>query len=204
VGYNYQVGNAFVAGLEADIQGATIRGRGSFTGAGAGFTTFGRTTFTDSVSSAVEHEKRVDWLGTVRGRIGYLATPTLLAFATGGLAYGGVTANSHISQFWGGDDLVFELHSPGGVGAFSDTRVGWTVGGGLEWMFMPNWSVKGEYLYYDLGTATWNSDPVYTVANHFQTSTSVANSLIAQSTTRFDGHIARAGVNYHFGWGARR
>ena len=38
-----------------------------------------------------------------------------------------------------------------GVGSFSDTRVGWTVGGGLEWMFLPNWSAKVEYLYYDLG-----------------------------------------------------
>jgi outer membrane immunogenic protein len=36
----------------------------------------------------------------------------------------------------------------------SETRTGWTVGGGVEWAFWNNWSVKGEYNYYDFGTSS--------------------------------------------------
>jgi outer membrane immunogenic protein len=200
-GYNYQWGNNFVVGLEADIQGAGIRGRGGFLGLGSASVDFEGATFTDNVVSTVEHRKTVDWLGTVRGRLGYLVTPTLLAFATGGLAYGGVTADTTIAQSWAGNDLGPLLQTTGGAGHYSNTRVGWTVGGGLEWMFAPNISVKAEYLYYDLGSATWGSGPASTSFTSPGAGTFV-DSIVLQSRTRFDGHIARAGVNYHFNWGA--
>jgi outer membrane immunogenic protein len=82
-------------------------------------------------------------------------------------------------------------------GSFSDTRVGWTVGGGLEWLFLPNWSAKVEYLYYDLGSVSTN----FLLPQHDNASGNNALS-VGQTTTRFDGHIVRAGVNYHFNWGA--
>ena len=44
-------------------------------------------------------------------------------------------------------------------GSFSNSRVGWTAGGGVEWLFAPNWSVKVEYLYYDLGSVTYGLSP---------------------------------------------
>ena len=84
-----------------------------------------------------------------------------------------------------------------GASAFSDTRVGWTAGAGLEWMFMPNWSAKVEYLYYDLGTV--NSAffiPAVDNVTGFQAF------FAGQSRARFNGNIVRAGVNYHFNWGA--
>ena len=41
-------------------------------------------------------------------------------------------------------------------------RLGWSAGAGVEWMFNPKWSVKAEYLYYDLGTAnTANVGPLF-------------------------------------------
>ena len=80
---------------------------------------------------------------------------------------------------------------------FSDTRVGWTVGGGLEWMFWPNWSAKVEYLYYDLGSVTFT----LRVCSPQRVS-GIGSRNSTQSTTRFDGHIVRVGVNYHFNWGA--
>jgi outer membrane immunogenic protein len=68
----------------------------------------------------------------------------------------------------------------------SETRAGWTVGGGVEWMFAPRWSVKAEYLYVDLGTF----------------STTSADSLAPIATIVHDNrlreNIARLGVNYHF------
>jgi outer membrane immunogenic protein len=199
-GYNYQWGGNFVVGFEADIQGSGIRGRGHFIGMHANASDIEGATHINSVFSTVEHEKSVDWLGTARGRLGYLVTPTLLVYATGGLAYGGVRADSRVAQSWGGPDAVnVALLSASSGGSFSDTRVGWTVGGGVEWMFAPNLSLKAEYLYYDLGSVSWNSGFIATFTNQ---AISPANIVGARSQTRFDGHVARAGVNYHFNWGA--
>ena len=73
-------------------------------------------------------------------------------------------------------------------------RTGWTGGGGVEWMFLPKWSAKVEYLYYDLGTATTTPlQAVYGAKGQFSN---------ASYQARFNGDVVRAGVNYHFGWGA--
>jgi outer membrane immunogenic protein len=191
VGYNWQFANAFVAGIEADIQGVA-GARGSTGSLGGGVPTL----FPDeTILSARSVSRGLDYLGTVRGRLGYLATPTLLAYVTGGLAYGGANASTGILQantFDGAEPDVFAS-----AGSFSDTRVGWTVGGGLEWMFLPNWSAKVEYLYYDLGEAT------YALSNleNVQSGGVARYRSYVQSSARFDGHIARAGVNYHFNFG---
>ena len=96
---------------------------------------------------------RVNWYGTVRGRLGFLFTPTLLVYGTGGLAYGGVNTTVNHNTLMVSFPLTSQGLAPGSA-SFSDTRVGWTAGGGLEWMFMPNWSAKVEYLYTDLGTTS--------------------------------------------------
>lgn len=165
IGYNYQLYNSFVLGLEADIQGVASDRVAANVYSGTG---------------AASISRGLDYLGTARGRVGYLVTPTLLAYATGGLAYGQTTLSS---SYYGGAT---------GSDSLSDTRVGYTVGGGLEWLFMPHWSAKAEYLYYDLGTATTPG------AAFAYTDGAGAQSSWAQSTTRFDGHVVRAGVNYHF------
>ena len=72
------------------------------------------------------------WLATVRGRVGY-AFDRFLPYITGGLAVGDIKASR--PGFAGGDD----------------TNVGWTVGGGLEFVIAGNWTAKAEYLYVDLG-----------------------------------------------------
>jgi len=187
IGYNWQFMNNFVAGVEADIQGVAgnsgsrnIFGVGvdpTLPPAGSTFVTLG------------SRSSRLDYLGTVRGRLGWLFTPTLLVYGTGGLAYGGVSTNATYVT----NEVGLPLSSIASS-AFSDTRVGWTAGGGLEWMFMPNWSAKVEYLYYDLGTVA-------------STAVAVEPAFIdwAYTTTtrqRFNGNIVRAGLNYHFNWGA--
>ena len=80
----------------------------------------------------------------MRGRFGYLLMPTLLIYGDGGLAYGGVNVSTSIFQA----NLPF-TPAFASFGNLSGTEVGWTAGGGVEWMFLPNWSVKAEYLYYD-------------------------------------------------------
>jgi outer membrane immunogenic protein len=151
-GLNYQFGPSFVLGFEVDLQGADLNSTTWLT------TTTGIT-------------KDTEWLGTVRGRVGFLVTPSLLVFGTGAFAYGSVEAS---------------VFGPGITGHFEDTLTGWTAGGGLEWLFTPNASIKAEVLYYDLGDAT------------FTTTTPLGPSV---TEIQYDGFIARLGLNFHFNWG---
>jgi outer membrane immunogenic protein len=228
VGYNYQWGPNFVIGIEADMQGTGIRGRSNGIGNGWGSVSipYLMQPFSDSVGSSnnswnansagvTSVNAGVDWLGTVRGRVGYLFTPTMLLYATGGLTYGGVYANVNHASFTGiapnmGGIKVAEAFGPGmggnsfssvnytfiGGGNKSQTLVGWNVGGGIEWMFMPNWSLKAEGIYWNMGNMTL---PTATVAvapdsNHIP--------LVTYGAARvnYQGVIARAGINYHFNW----
>lgn len=196
IGYNWQFFNSFVGGVEADIQGvASSQSDGSFWN---GADVFGVGTF----GSMIRTSRSLDYIGTVRGRLGWLFTPTLMVYGTGGLAYGGVTVNSGVSQYvLAPPGLAASVLPSFGSGAFADTRVGWTVGGGLEWLFWPNWSAKVEYLYYDLGSVNYSISPL--VANTvFLPPIDLFGSIYPSSSTRFDGHIVRAGLNYHFNWGA--
>jgi len=204
-GYNYQFNPNIVVGLELDIQGSGVRGSGPFSsGVGTGTVPIGPPfPVENTVFGVGQSQKTLDWFGTVRGRIGYLFMPTVLVYATGGLAYGGVTANSSISPIYVPGVGAFGAPPPpitsGGVsGRNSDTRVGWTVGAGLEWMITQNLSAKVEYLYYDLGSATWSNSPALMTKGPFQDQLFTSS----QSSTRFDGHIVRVGLNYHFNWGA--
>jgi outer membrane immunogenic protein len=189
IGYNWQFNNNFVVGVEADIQGVTSSS--STAASSAILPGVGNNWTIGQVATA---SRNLDYIGTVRGRLGWLITPALLVYGTGGLAYGGVTANAGVTQ------VVFQ-QPPAyfSTGAFSDTRAGWTAGGGGEWMFSPNWSAKVEYLYYDLGSVTFNQSPLVNVG---AIPGVIWYSNAVQSSTRFNGHIVRAGLNYHFNWGA--
>jgi outer membrane immunogenic protein len=240
IGYNYQWGPNFVAGLEADIQGTTIQGSGGYSGAsqdsiawkdpvfpGNAPCSLNGCIFTRTPLGYGQVTAGIDWMGTVRGRLGYLVTPTALIYGTGGLAYGGVHASATHggvmgATLTGANDAQFPTPYPyskyngtyavpmiPGAGNYSNTQVGWTAGGGVEWMFMPNWSVKAEALYYDLGCANIYSSPVSLVSpltvklggiNVTSGQPLIANSPVTH--IKFDGVIARAGINYHFNWGA--
>jgi outer membrane immunogenic protein len=188
IGYNWQFTPQFVGGVEADIAGVAHSGKLNSVSA-----------FPDPVAgqppmlTAFGGNKSLDYIGTVRGRLGWLFTPTLLVYGTGGLAYGG--ANISASWFLLRPNLAPAFSPDVAASTFSDTRVGWTAGGGVEWMFAPNWSAKAEYLYYDLGSVV---TPVALLVD-----TGNGNQLaFNRASTRFNGHIIRAGVNYHFNWGA--
>jgi outer membrane immunogenic protein len=182
-GYNWQFTN-WVIGLETDIQGASNNNDQDTITNTTRITTPGlppNTLLTGIITSS----KDLKWLGTVRGRLGFLAAPSFLVYGTGGLAYGKVEATTTIS------DNIFDLVTNGSL---SDKRTGWTVGGGVEWMFAPHWSVKAEYLYYDLGQVTWSLADINQIINQITPVLQTAS----QSTTRFNGNIVRAGINWHF------
>ncbi|MCI0734774.1 MAG: outer membrane beta-barrel protein [Beijerinckiaceae bacterium] len=191
IGYNLQFGTSWLVGLEADIQG--IAGASNFNSA---FAVTPRVGFfpPNTVNTALFVSKSIDYLGTVRGRLGFLWTPTFLIYGTGGLAYGGVQSDTAI---FGGQVPNTGSSNFAGIGSYTNTRVGWTAGGGLEWLFAPNWSVKAEYLYYDLGRATYSGGPFVATLNATGAITFIN---VSQTSTRFNGNIVRAGINYHFNW----
>jgi outer membrane immunogenic protein len=91
-------------------------------------------------------------------------------YATGGLALANV-------------DTASTVNFNGTINNVSDstTHAGWTLGAGLEWMFVPGgpWSAKVEYLYVDLGHA---STPL----------------PISNNDRSITENIFRIGINYHF------
>jgi outer membrane immunogenic protein len=189
IGYNLQFADAWLVGIETDIQGTGARSSASAIGIAP---IAGVPPSTAQAQSNISINNTVDYLGTVRGRLGFLVTPALLVYGGGGFAYGEVHE---------GVDIATTLSPFGLLGlspafrSFSTTRTGWTAGGGLEWMFSPNWSVKAEYLYYDLGRVTFGAGGLkFVVAG-----TTVFTDPVTAST-RFNGHIVRVGLNYHFSW----
>jgi outer membrane immunogenic protein len=110
---------------------------------------------------------RIDAFATLRGRIGALLTPTLLFYATAGGAWADT------------ESRLFSTLS-GSLNRSSD-RFGWTVGGGVEAMLAPHWTVKFEALYIDVG------EHHYPAAPGFLAVTQADNFM-----------IYRGGVNYKF------
>jgi len=175
-GYNWQR-DRWLFGLEADLQAADERSDGQLCNAIG----------CPPGSLLFPTNYKLDWFGTVRGRVGLLATPQLLLYATGGLAYGHVGANAPTIPL-----------------GFGGTHAGWTIGAGGEYALNNNWSIKLEYLYMDLGnvggnsaTATVTTNALSTPAVGFNTVTTIASTVAWR--THFTDNIVRAGINYHFG-----
>jgi outer membrane immunogenic protein len=192
IGYNFQFANNFVVGIEADIQGVAANNGGTSVFSQAVDPLFP----TEQIATTLSSSRRLDYLGTVRGRLGFTITPTLLVYGTGGLAYGQTKSSTSITQNFENAPGVPNPFSS--FGSFSNSRVGWTAGGGGEWLFAPNWSLKVEYLYYDLGRVTYGLSPL----ESFNAAGTPFTIGAPVSSTRFTGNIVRAGLNYHFIWPA--
>jgi len=119
MGYNYQINQA-VLGIEGDIDWADISG----------------TTSTGCTSATATGCKTSDdWLGTIRGRLGY-AAGRFMPYVTGGAAFGDIKGSGP------------------GLAGVDTTNVGWTAGGGIEFAIAGHWTAKAEYLYVDLGNVS--------------------------------------------------
>ncbi len=114
-------------------------------------------------------------------RFGYVVTPAVLAYVKGGVAW----ANANVSA----------LALPILAESVNVTRTGYTVGGGIEWKFAPNWSVFAEYNYFDFGTRTSN---LYSTG--LVPSFGAAGALSDTVSLRLRSQQAIVGVNYRFDW----
>jgi outer membrane immunogenic protein len=172
-GYNWQSGK-WVFGVEGDIEYVGINDSN----------VINRPIAAPLVGNFLHTETdKQDWLATVRGRVGVTLDPSFLVFATGGVAFGEVRSATAVA---------FTTTTDAYAGSTSTTRVGWTVGGGGEWMFAPKWSIKAEYLYVDLGKAGYNNACITAVCAGFAPPPSY------QTDLRVHEHVARVGLNYHF------
>jgi outer membrane immunogenic protein len=124
------------------------------------------------------HSAKIDWFGTVRGRVGY-AFNNILPYISGGLAYGRVESTLSLLDTISGLLVSGSHHS---------TRVGWTIGGGVEYGLTSNWTIGVDYIYFDLG-----HDTVTATQQNFPP----LNAAIAMDQ-HFTGNVVRALVNYKF------
>jgi outer membrane immunogenic protein len=186
-GFNWQIQN-LVWGLEADIQATGQKGSRDFS-CPIGVCTRGPAFLFDAgpiegifvsppgPAVPVSLNQKLEWFGTARGRIGLSASPTVLLYVTGGLAYGEVRSSATIAT----------------VGGFSstNTKAGYAVGAGIEGVISGNWTAKLEYLYIDLGR----------VSGSFTTTTAAFGSgnLVSTYSSQITDNIVRIGLNYKFG-----
>lgn len=146
-------------------------------------TTLGTYGTTGVWTETITGRAQIDWLATIKGRIGVTADRTLF-FATGGLAIAGVsqetTAVLHVDGESGGTTTTWS-------GSNDETRFGFVVGGGIEQALDDHWIVSGEFEYFNLGTAEYDVNPENNVTNNYGHQTQV-----------LDGGSVKFGVKYKF------
>jgi outer membrane immunogenic protein len=176
VGYNWQVAPTWVVGVEADFQGTNAKGSNAFAFLGAAPILPITTTYT----------RELDWLGTLRARVGYLWFPGLMFYGTGGLAYG----ENKLGAAAACSAWTPSCSSEAGTAhQSSNTSAGFAVGAGAEWRFAPAWTLRGEYLYVEFGR--FSNTISYTYGSNTSTLT---------STIRERDNIARVALNYLIGY----
>ena len=175
IGCNYQVG-AWVIGVEGDGSATNKEGQA-----------FEPLVFANVNRAAWVSQTQERWLVTARGKLGlggwggWFGDKTMI-YVTGG----GAWAKIDTSEFLAGNAF--------GTGhQESNTRSGWTVGGGIEYVLGYGWSVKGEFLYVKFDNFnTFTTAPF--AAPPFQN--------VAPREVKLEDYIWRAGLNYKFGWGS--
>lgn len=190
LGVNYQFNSWLVLGVEADIQAA-----GLFAGQSSGFVpTAPVPAFAANNVSVATCSQYVDWFGTWRGRIGLTPfMPNLMIYGTAGLAYGAVNDTFNYTTYFLPPGPVVGAAS--GTASYDSIKFGWTAGAGLEWapMSYPNWSLKVEYLYTDLGSTTVRTNGIGPANAVGFSSVNSATHSVSHAW-----HTIRAGVNYRF------
>jgi outer membrane immunogenic protein len=165
VGFNYQISN-WVLGAEWDFDGTTLR----------------RTS--DAVSTAfgtLQASVNTDWISTLTGRVGLAVDRGFLVDRSLFYVKGGGA--------WVQNSATLTDITTGASASGSNTNDGWTVGGGWEWAFAPNWSTKIEYDFVRLD----NWSPSNTI---------LVDGAADRLRLSRDIDMVKVGVNYRFGWGS--
>jgi outer membrane immunogenic protein len=157
LGYNWQV-SSFVVGFEGDLSWVDESGDHLDNG------------ISPNADPTLRSFTKERWLGTARGRFGY-AVNNLLFYVTGGYAAAGVDAG------------IQGAFNSTVIASSTATRSGWTGGGGIEWGFAPNWSIKWEWLF-----VKYENQGFFTALGDGP-----------RSSVTLDDNVVRFGINYRFG-----
>jgi outer membrane immunogenic protein len=173
VGCNYQFAPNWVAGIQGDFAGTDINGKATDP-LGLG----------NSVISV-----KTEWLASITGRLGVTAFNNVaLFYAKGGVAWD--------RNQWDLSNAANFFNSA----LFSETRTGWTIGGGVEWAFLPNWTAFAEFNYYDFshgGSNAAGTNTTTTSCGIICTTSTTTSSVF--STGKQQIEAVKVGVNYKFG-----
>jgi len=175
VGCNYQFagwspwsGSNWVIGVQGDFAGTDINGKG-------------QDSFDDGDGNIIS--VKTQWLGSVTGRLGVTAWNNQALFYVKG---GGAWARNQ----WDASQSEFTSDGNSGLSIFSETRSGWTVGGGAEWtLWSPNWTAFVEYNFYRFNDGTTQTPSCF--GGGFS---------CPFSTGKMEINTVKVGVNYKFNW----
>jgi outer membrane immunogenic protein len=186
VGFNWQAGRNFVIGIEADLQGTWQNGTDNPPGV---TTTTCPAIICTTTANVVGVDQKLRWFGTARARLGFLPWEHVMLYVTGGAAFGEVESNATTTNTVATTIFGFPFGTTTTIasGTANNTRAGWTVGGGSEWVLSGPWTAKLEYLFVDLGTAN----------NTFLGGGGIVPTVVASS--HVTDNIIRIGLNYRFG-----
>ena len=157
IGCDYQMG-PWVVGFRNLFDGTSLNKSTAFVDPAAGF-----------AGTAASH---VTWFDTLTARAGYLVQPNILLYGQGGAAW----------TQWNVKFVNTAGVQAGEIG--NNSRTGWTLGGGVEWMFVPHWSVFLEYNFMGFGTRS--------------STFTVCGGTCANVSGKADLQNVLVGVNYKF------
>lgn len=188
-GYNFQFTNAFLLGFNIDFDGITNSNNDVTL-----HKNIALVDYDENYLGSLTVKQKINYLGTVRARLGFLYNPTFLIYATGGFAYSNVT----LDTAWTAQESLGSTVFPGITtqNNSSNTLTGWAAGAGIEWLFQPNWSAMLEYTYYSLND--FNVPATLTQINSslsppVRWASAATNTALSLSLWNIS-----VGLNYHF------
>jgi outer membrane immunogenic protein len=178
-GYNWQLPSNVVLGIEGDFSWTKLTGTTPITQLSVGGVP---ETGSGGLPITAGSDSRLNWLSSIRGRLGY-GWNNWLVYGTGGVA-------------WTRESFDFQMHAPpynSVGGSASRTKTGWVAGAGLEYALTSNWIVRGEYLYYG-----FNGSSQQTFACPACVPIPSGNPMLARWSDTSVQEL-RAGLSYKFG-----
>jgi outer membrane immunogenic protein len=186
----------WIYGVEGDIDWGRISGSQTTNGP-PGLNLFqtgpnlGTTGHFGATAAQANEQVSLNWLSTIRARIGFAVSERLAVFATGGLAIGGVHDSGAVTLTAGSENVIWS-------GSESSAKVGGVVGAEAEWALSDRWTVKAEYLWFDLGNASHSLNCSSATSTGGCANSAVVYPTLGSTVSTVNGSIVRFGINYKF------
>jgi outer membrane immunogenic protein len=165
-GYNWQLNPQWLIGIEGDFDLTSLRASGSAANAFLQDTGGPLSTTSSSVSASAD----INWMASLRGRVGYLYWPGLMFYGTAGVAWADVEYRAAASTTVTNSTAIVGATVPltvAGAASFDAVKSGFVVGAGAEYMWSRQWLLRAEYLFYDFNATTRSFGSVIPATFHW-------------------------------------